>query len=162
MCGTAQQKMKKGLEYIESAAVAVLCISMVAGVGAGNMETFLAAVAVMAASLAVVEEIEAAKEKRKDRPAPEQVKKKIEEMDREAAASGQFDYIYQPEYSFITYLQDNASSLRDLIQKIDESNNPRVMFEMVYRDYRNTAGESRTQTKEQIQGMIWRERGRRG
>lgn len=65
-----------------------------------------------------------------------------------------------PEYSFIQYLQDNASSLQELLKYIDEAPDPRLVFDMVYLSYKESTKGERIQSREQVQGIIWRERGR--
>ena len=65
-----------------------------------------------------------------------------------------------PEYSFITYLQDNASSMKELLEEIDDAPNPSLLFDMIYLHYKESAHGDQVQSREMVQSMIWRERRR--
>ena len=158
MCDIAQKRMKEKKMIQRVKAVCNVCILVVIvgimmcifsndqqgaisaflimGIGAGGCLVFGI----------ILEQIE---------PAPY---KKIMEEEREYAkqvASGN-----RPEYSFISYLQDNGSSMEELLAEIDNVTDPGLLFNMVYLSYKESAHGERVQSKEMVQSMIWRERRR--
>ena len=65
-----------------------------------------------------------------------------------------------PEYTFIQYLKDSDSSLKEFIQLIDENEDPKGYIIATYNHYKACARGHRVQSMELVLSMIWRERRR--
>lgn len=155
------KRMKYKILIIGQAVSTILGIAgLILGAGAGNAETFAVAIIMMAIGFSGTVVLSEIMDSMKPEQSQKSIRQKIEEMDEKAIKSGQFNYIYDPGYSFVQYLRDHGSSLKEYIYLSDESENPAQLFRDTYEDYVKASKGRKVQSKDIVQSTIWRERRR--
>lgn len=82
----------------------------------------------------------------------------IDQLDKSEGNRGNVNSY--PEYTFLQYLKDSDSSLKEFIQLIDENGDPKGYIIATYNHYKSCARGHRVQSMELVLSMIWRERRR--
>lgn len=68
------------------------------------------------------------------------------------------ELIYRGEYPFFLYMIDNGVSIKELAGMLEDMPEPEILINMLYMDYKKTAGIADTQSLEQVKEIIERER----
>lgn len=91
-----------------------------------------------------------------ERMFPVKVRLSMEKQDREDVKSGKYADMYEPVYLFRDYLKDNSCTFAELIKFFRDAEDEKVLFDMVYLNYKVSAGDSEVQSRKQVAEMIQR------
>lgn len=91
-----------------------------------------------------------------ERMFPVKVRLSMEKQDREDVKSGKYADMYEPVYLFRDYLKDNSCTVDELIQILKDAADNEILFDMIYLNYKESAGDSEVQSRKQVENIIKR------
>lgn len=89
-----------------------------------------------------------------ERMFPIKVQLNMDQQDREDIKSGKYADMYEPVYLFMDYLKDNSCTVDELIQIMKDAADHEMLLDMVYLNYKVSAGKSEVQSKKQVEDII--------